>query len=73
MRAPGAFRFSKQFPKCTAWITRQSKVAFWFAIEGGVLSARRGKAAMNKPAAAKHKTLKYTTLHEMFTDMETRL
>ena len=66
------FSFTRQFPKCSKWLTHPSKISYWMFMENGVLNAVKGKSS-KKGDNVVHQTLKHTTLHEMFADMECQI
>ena len=72
MTAPN-FSFAKQFPQCTAWLTHPCGTSHWMFLERGVLHAVKGKHNPTTGEKVVHRTLKHTSLHAMFTDMEDQL
>ena len=67
------FSFIKQFPKCTAWLTHPCGTSHWMFLERGVLHAVKGKHNPKTGENVVHRTLKHTSLHALFTDMEDQL
>jgi hypothetical protein len=65
--------FVKCFPKCALWLTHPSKTALWMSCERGVLSAMKGKFKLREGPNVVHKTLKHSSVHAMFADMESQI
>ena len=67
------FSFNKQFPKCNAWLTYSSSIAYYMTLEFGILKAMKGKINPKKGENVVHETLKHDSLHALFADMESQL
>ena len=63
----------RQFPKCSKWLTHPAGICHRMELAAGVLRAFKGKSKAGGDSKAAYTTVKHSSLHDLFADMETQI